>query len=286
MAGDYARRIVARLSGLAPAAAAPLIAPRAIAAPKSDDAHPFEHAVATTTTDSTSSTRGSDTPAMPVTVNGPGEPLAPVRTTAPTAAPAPHVATPVVTHDVTTRSTVERERIVEHVVRERETAVVMPLASRDDTRARIPDGVERDQPRVDRDALRPVDEDSSREQPAVDRAALLHRAHPRVEQAPADVSRRATTPTAERRVPFRGPPRREAVAPIRPRPARYPSPVVPVIRERPRLVIGRLVVEVVPPPASVAPRVVTRAAAAPPRPFRADGASSPAPGRGFGLGQG
>jgi hypothetical protein len=79
--------------------------------------------------------------------------------------------------------------------------------------------------------------------------------------------------------------RRDTRSSIGPRPARQAPARAPSPPKSSRLMIGKLVVEVVRPPAPAPPRQAARPAPSAPRPFRAGALSSLAIGRASGLGQ-
>jgi hypothetical protein len=209
----------------------------------------------------------------------------PLRPTPVRSEPPPPTTVPVIARELTTRAIVERERVIEHVVTNKET---IALPSRD------PDGdrpvpVEHDADAtasIARPALMPRDREpetrTRREHGEEDRPVAVRRDRVAASEERRSIPVRPTEP----RLPPPVSRRREPTTALRPRPAPPVTPPPRPVRERSRLVIGRLVVEVVQPPAPApprsSPRVTTTSA---PRPFRAGGPSSLTIGRASGLGQ-
>jgi hypothetical protein len=286
MGADYVKRIVARLSGAPGTATAPPIVPRgSVHAPADAAGDPFD---APATADSALTATVASPAALPV-----GPRFAPdgltdshprLRPTPVRSEPTPPTDVPAIAREFTTRAIVEHERVIEHVVTNKET---MALPSRD------PDG-DRPVP-VEHDADATASIGRRAPMPRDQEPATHTRSEHGGEERPVAVRRDRVVASEDRRsVPVRPseprmpPPmsrRRESTTPLRPRPAPPVTPPTRPVRERSRLVIGRLVVEVVQPPAPALPRSSPRVTASAPRPFRADGPSSLTVGRASGLGQ-
>jgi hypothetical protein len=279
MASDYAARIVARATGepLAMAHAAQRMAPRGAAtAPDADVVDPFDAAPARETGSAAEvSSVPALTPATPPTASvlSHAPPLASdVSRSFETAArqlgrdPAA-IDTPAGRHEL-----VAHERIVERVVErveERETAAEASGMSAVDPPI-VRDAMQRETPGMAEQAAQRIAERTVAK-PAAAEPEWRPTAPPTA-PAPRQLATRTSTAV-----------RQSALAPLAPRAAAHS--VSRRAPERPRLVIDRLVVEVVAPAAPAAPRPTTRAAASAPRPFRAGGPSSVVVGRPSGLGQ-
>jgi hypothetical protein len=292
MSADYARRIVARVSGRPLIAAPPLVAPRRTAEPAlGDRGDPFEAGPTAEAspapvwvsppriTPHRDPTAQQDAEALPAHLPRP-VPASPV--IAPSDAERSRPPRSPIAEEVPTRSIVEHRRIIERIVERHEDSAAVD--SSDHERAAGPRTID-PAPSIGHDAPSPRRGDAQSEKPRRGDAEESRRALRRTDHPIVAAPRRAVWRAPDSHVPRQPASRPENPAPLRLRAT--PQHAQPALRAREfsRLVIGRLVVEIVQPPAAAAPRVVMRPAPSP-RPFRADGALSLSVGRPSGLGQG
>jgi hypothetical protein len=288
MGTDYATRIVARALGRS-LAAAPLMTPRGRVGPAEQEVpDPFEAAVDLAASAETGAPL-AEHGVRPARAEGAGSPTDAAATSATPATPHPLAgerAYPVasrITHEVTTHSIVERERIVEQVIA-RAVPPDVPAAAGEGAREAADPAARRAAPIARDPPPRHDDEPASGRSRPVDFAEPTH-APRRQEAAQAPPMRDPAARSPALPAPRPLPADRAAHVPLRPRPAPLPAPAPPAA-ERSRLVIGRLVVEIASAAPAAASRPALRPAAPSPRPFRAGGPSSVAVGRPSGLGQG